>query len=103
MLPKHIDNLLVPVAMSSTHVAMSVLRMEPVWMTTGQIAGLAAATAREKSCAVSQLDPTPLPRLLNIRTQAWLARMNVFGKGISPTTTNPATRNAPTDPGRWST
>ena len=45
MLPKRIDNLLVPVAMSSTHVAMSVLRMEPVWMTTGQVAGLAAATA----------------------------------------------------------
>jgi hypothetical protein len=68
MLPKRIDNLLVPVAMSSTHVAMSVLRMEPVWMTTGQVAGLAAATAREKSCHVAQLDPTPLPKILKIRT-----------------------------------
>ena len=69
MLPKRIHNLLVPVAMSSTHVAMSVLRMEPVWMTTGQIAGLAAATAREKSCDVAQLDPTPLPKILKIRTE----------------------------------
>ena len=69
MLPKRIDNLLVPVAMSSTHVAMSVLRMEPVWMTTGQIAGLAAATAREKSCEVARLDPTPLPKVLKIQTQ----------------------------------
>ena len=67
MLPKRIDNLLVPVAMSSTHVAMSVLRMEPVWMTTGQVAGLAAATAREKSCDVAQLDPTPFPQLLGIQ------------------------------------
>lgn len=68
MLPRKIDNLLVPVAMSSTHVAMSVLRMEPVWMTTGQIAGLAAAQAHDRNCQVAQLDPTSLPRTLGIRT-----------------------------------
>ncbi|MEZ6126457.1 MAG: FAD-dependent oxidoreductase [Planctomycetaceae bacterium] len=68
MLPKSIDNLLVPVAMSSTHVAMSVLRMEPVWMTTGQIAGLAAAEARTQNCPVASLDPTPLPGQLQIKT-----------------------------------
>lgn len=45
MLPEHLDNLLVPVALSATHVAFSVLRMEPVWMATGQAAGLAAAMA----------------------------------------------------------
>ena len=69
MLPQRIDNLLVPVAMSSTHVAMSVLRMEPVWMTTGQVAGLAAATARQQSRDVAQLDPVPLPKILNIQTE----------------------------------
>lgn len=69
MLPKRVDNLLVPVALSSTHVAMSVLRMEPVWMTTGQVAGLAAVMARQKSCDVAQLDPTPLPKILSIRTE----------------------------------
>ncbi len=68
MLPKCIDNLLVPVAMSSTHMAMSVLRMGPVWMTTGQVAGLAAAEAREKSLQISQLDPRPLPKSLGIQT-----------------------------------
>jgi hypothetical protein len=69
LLPETIDNLLVPVAMSSTHIAMSVLRMEPVWMTTGQIAGLAAAEAKEQSRRVAQLDPTPLPKKLNILTE----------------------------------
>jgi hypothetical protein len=69
MLPKTIDNLLVPVAMSCTHVAMSVLRMEPVWMTTGQLAGLAAARAKELSCDVAALDPEPLPQILNILTK----------------------------------
>ena len=69
MLPRKLDNLLVPVAMSCTHVAMSVLRMEPVWMTTGQIAGLAAAEAKAQSCDVAQLDPAPLPKKLNLRTE----------------------------------
>jgi hypothetical protein len=67
LLPMRIDNLLVPVAMSSTHVAMSVLRMEPVWMTTGQVAGHASAEARETSCQVAQLDPTSLVKRLGIQ------------------------------------
>lgn len=70
MLPKSLDNLLVPVAMSSTHLAMSVLRMEPVWMTTGQIAGLAAAAAKLNNVNVADLDPEPLPKVLGIKTEA---------------------------------
>jgi hypothetical protein len=66
MLPKTLDNLLVPVALSSTHVAMSVLRMEPVWMTTGQVAGLAAAVALEQHLDVAHIDPIPLPGMLKI-------------------------------------
>jgi ribulose 1,5-bisphosphate synthetase/thiazole synthase len=69
LLPRGIDNLVVPVAMSATHVAFSVLRMEPVWMTTGQLAGLAAAAAREQSIDVAALDPAPLPRTLNLLTE----------------------------------
>lgn len=71
MLPKHIDNLLVPVAMSSTHIAMSVLRMEPVWMTTGQVAGLAAAVALDQRTTVAALDPAPLPRILKIQSDPY--------------------------------
>ena len=71
MLPKAIDNLLVPVALSCTHVAMSVLRMEPVWMTTGQVAGLAAATAKERSLEVANVDPDLLPRALKIQVEPY--------------------------------
>jgi hypothetical protein len=71
MLPERLDNLLVPVAMSSTHVAMSVLRMEPVWMTTGQIAGLAASVAAEQGLDVAAIDPTGLPVRLGIRVDPW--------------------------------
>lgn len=66
MLPKNIDNLLAPVPLSSTHVAMSVLRMEPVWMTTGQVAGLAAAVSLERRLDVAGIDPAPLAGMLKI-------------------------------------
>ena len=67
LLPVNFDNLIVPVAMSCTHIAMSVLRMEPVWMTTGQIAGAAAVFAVEKNCSPAGLDPHIITRKLNIR------------------------------------
>lgn len=67
MLPKNLDNLLVPVALSSTHIAMSVLRMEPVWMTTGQVAGFAAAEAAAQRVDVASIDPVPVPGKLGIR------------------------------------
>lgn len=70
LLPRKIDNLLVPVALSCTHVAMSVLRMEPLWMTTGQVAGLAAALALEQRVTVASLDPSPLSKILHIQTNA---------------------------------
>jgi len=69
LLPREVDNLLVPVAMSSTHVAMSVLRMEPVWMTTGQVAGLAAATACQTKTDVAAVEPDPLPKKLRIKME----------------------------------
>ncbi|MFH5832993.1 FAD-dependent oxidoreductase [Halalkalibaculum sp. DA384] len=42
MIPQKIDNLIVPVALSATHVGFSSIRMEPTWMTLGQAAGVAA-------------------------------------------------------------
>jgi hypothetical protein len=71
LLPKGVDNLLVPVALSCTHVAMSVLRMEPVWMTTGQLAGLAAGAAKEQRIPVASLDPDPLPKALGLLTDPY--------------------------------
>ena len=45
MVPKQVDQLLVPVALSATHVGYSALRMEPTWTAIGQAAGVAAAQA----------------------------------------------------------
>ncbi len=69
ILPKNVDNLLVPVALSCTHIAMSVLRMEPVWMTTGQVAGFAASLAHQQHSAVSEVDPCIISKTLGIPTE----------------------------------
>ena len=71
LLPKNIDNLLVPVGLSSTHIGMSVVRMEPVWMATGQAAGLAAGEAKKHGLDVAHIDPTPLPAMSHAKIDPW--------------------------------
>lgn len=62
--PAECDNLLVPVALSCTHVAMSSLRIEATWMLIGQSAGIAAALAKTKDIAVQDLSYAALkPRI----------------------------------------
>ncbi|MFN3151223.1 FAD-dependent oxidoreductase [Bremerella sp.] len=53
--PDECDNLLVPVAMSCTHVGISSIRVEPTWMIIGQSAGVAAAMAAKQGMAVQAL------------------------------------------------
>ncbi|PQO33894.1 FAD-dependent oxidoreductase [Blastopirellula marina] len=52
---KECDNLLVPVALSCTHVGISSIRVEPTWMILGQSAGIAAALAAKDGIAVQKL------------------------------------------------
>jgi hypothetical protein len=50
------DNLLVPVCCSASHIAMTSMRMEPVWVILGQSAGIAAAHALAQNVAVQAID-----------------------------------------------
>ena len=56
--PKREDatDLLVPVALSASHVAYSSVRMEPTWMMLGEAAGAAAAQAARRGIAVQDVD-----------------------------------------------
>ncbi len=49
-------NLLVPVCISSSHIAFGSIRMEPVFMVLGQSAATAAVQAIEKNTAVQDVD-----------------------------------------------
>jgi len=50
------DNLLVPVCVSASHIAMTSIRMEPVWMILGESAGVAAALAVRGKLAVQSVE-----------------------------------------------
>jgi len=56
----HAENLLVPVCVSSSHIAFGSIRMEPVFMILGQSAATAAALALDAGIAVQDV---PYPRL----------------------------------------
>ena len=61
-------NLLVPVCLSSSHIAYGSIRMEPVFMTLGQSAAVAASIAIDEKIPVQDVDYAKLrPRLLELK------------------------------------
>ena len=100
LLPKEIDNLMVTVCLSSSHVGWGTLRLEPVLMHVGESAGLAAALAMESDCQVSGIDIPRLQRKLvengvmvsffndfdMATTEPWVSAVQYFGtKGFFTT------------------
>ena len=71
LLPRDLDNVLVPVCLSATHVAWGAIRLEPVFMQTGEAAGLAAALAR-RVAAAQQEQPSEDPALSGQTRREWL-------------------------------
>ena len=67
ILPKREEcsNLLVPVAVSSSHIAFGSIRMEPVFMILGQSAGTIAGMSLEKGINIHDLDYDELKAVLS--------------------------------------
>ena len=62
MVPAGIDGLLVPVAVSASHLGYGTIRMEPVWMALGEAAGTAAALALDQGARVRDVPRGTLQR-----------------------------------------
>ncbi len=79
ILPKTVDNLLIPVPVSGSHIGFSTLRMEPCWMALGQAAGVAAALAIDEQCKIRNVGLENLQQIL-ISQKATL----LYYRDISP-------------------
>jgi hypothetical protein len=65
LVPRDVENLLVPVAASSSHVGFCALRFEPIWMSLGEAAGHAAHLVRADRTVVQRVNVTKLQARLH--------------------------------------
>jgi hypothetical protein len=72
-------NLLVPVCLSGSNVAIASIRMEPQYMILGQSAGVAAAMAATQNRAVQQIDVFGLQQKLEAQRQVLSLKNNPYG------------------------
>ena len=64
MVPLEVENLLIPVPASSTHIGFSTLRMEPCWMALGEAAGEAINVSLDEGTSVRAVNVVELQRRL---------------------------------------
>jgi hypothetical protein len=64
LLPETLDNLLVPVCASSSHIGWGAIRLEPTWMSIGEAAAWATILAARDEIPPSKIDTDELVRKL---------------------------------------
>lgn len=69
MIPRQLEGVIVPVALSATHVAYSSIRMEPTWMALGHAAGVAADLSIQRKSAVRDVPMRELQQQLTLEGQ----------------------------------
>lgn len=86
LVPKKAEcqNLLVPVCVSSSHIAFGSIRMEPVFMILGQSAATAACLAIDEDLAVQDVNYQQLQDLLKKDGQVLQYKARASGNGTDP-------------------
>jgi hypothetical protein len=81
LVPKYAEcqNLIVPVCISGSHLAIASVRMEPQYMIMGESAGVAAALAVKTNRAVQKIDLFALQEKLIARKQILSLKENPYG------------------------
>jgi hypothetical protein len=77
MVPRRVANLLVPVAVSASHVGFSALRLEPTWSALGHAAGVAAHLALSGAGTSTGVDLAKVQQLLHEQKQATIYTSDV--------------------------
>lgn len=70
LLPRDLDNLVVPVAMSASHVGFQTVRLEPTWLQLGEAAGVATSRSVRMETTPGVLDTNELQ--YELVEQGWL-------------------------------
>lgn len=70
LVPRKVENLLVPVACSSSHVGFCALRLEPIWTSLGQASGIAAQLAINQKIAVQNVSSKEVQEKLHAQGAA---------------------------------
>jgi hypothetical protein len=83
IIPQVVDNLLIPVPVSGSHIGFSTIRMEPCWMALGQAAGIAASIAIDDQVKIKRIDTQKLQKML-IAQKATL----MYYRDVKPTDEN---------------
>ena len=64
IVPLEVDNLLIPVPASGTHIGFSTLRMEPCWMALGEAAGVAINVSLDEGTSLRAANVVEMQRRL---------------------------------------
>lgn len=64
IVPRGMDNLWTPVAVSASHLGFGTIRMEPCWMALGEAAGVAVTIARKERARAAQVPIEQLQKAL---------------------------------------
>jgi hypothetical protein len=77
LLPERLDNLLVPLCMSTTHVGWGTVRVEPTLIHIGEVAGFAAALAQQERTTPGNLSISRLQQTL-VENNVMISFFNEF-------------------------